>query len=698
MNSTFALLAVVACLCVAAFVLARGPRTFAHRMLAAGMLLLAVERALLAAGLATFSPIQVLSWNRARLLAEALLPGTWLLFSLSFGRANYRDFIRGWKWPAVAAFLLPIVMAAAFADDFLLGATPVEGSRDWMLPIGWSGRLYSVAFLLGSVAVLVNLEKTLRGFTGTLQWQVKFMIAGAMGIFSARICILSISLLYSALNTAFESLGSAALVIASSLMLLSLVRSSFSDVNIYLSRSALYHSVTALLVGLYLLAVGLISGFVGAFGKGLPLPLEYFLLFLALMGLALLLLSAKVRNRWRSWLMRHLKRPEHDYREAWSNFTRRTQSLVDIPQLSAAIARMVSETLDVPSVSLWLLDEPRSRVELSASTAVSVAAADAHQVPRAGFDGVGQAMCRQPFPVDLEGPESELGAAIRSSGLPCFERERTRCCVPLCASGELVGFMTLGGRLSGGPFSLEDLDLLKMIADQAAGSILGLKLSERIRDAKQLEAFQTMSTFFAHDLKNVASTLSLTLRNMPDYLDDPDFRKEALRVIGQSVEKIKTLCSRLSVLRERIDLDLREMDLNGLVRATLAQFNGCLQDRLETDLGEVPPVPMDPEQMQKVLTNLILNAGEASGDDGGIRVTTERHGRWAVLSVGDNGVGMSREFMERSLFQPFRTTKEKGMGIGLFHSKMIVEAHGGRIEVESEEGQGATFRVLLPVG
>jgi len=65
--------------------------------------------------------------------------------------------------------------------------------------------------------------------------------------------------------------------------------------------------------------------------------------------------------------------------------------------------------------------------------------------------------------------------------------------------------------------------------------------------------------------------------------------------------------------------------------------------------------------------------------------------------VIDDGCGMSREFMQRSLFHAFRTTKKQGTGIGLFHSRKIVEAHGGRIEVESEEGKGSTFRVVLPL-
>ena len=67
-----------------------------------------------------------------------------------------------------------------------------------------------------------------------------------------------------------------------------------------------------------------------------------------------------------------------------------------------------------------------------------------------------------------------------------------------------------------------------------------------------------------------------------------------------------------------------------------------------------------------------------------------------VLTVADNGCGMAPDFSSGSLFRPFQTTKKEGFGIGMFQSKMIVEAHGGRIEVESQLNKGTTFRVLLP--
>ena len=98
-----------------------------------------------------------------------------------------------------------------------------------------------------------------------------------------------------------------------------------------------------------------------------------------------------------------------------------------------------------------------------------------------------------------------------------------------------------------------------------------------------------------------------------------------------------------------------------------------------------------------MLTNLVLNARDALGSGGCIQVRTEHQDGRVVLSVADNGCGMSQSFVKDSLFRPFQSTKKKGLGIGLFQSRAIVEAHGGGIHVETEVGRGTTFLVSLPV-
>ena len=127
------------------------------------------------------------------------------------------------------------------------------------------------------------------------------------------------------------------------------------------------------------------------------------------------------------------------------------------------------------------------------------------------------------------------------------------------------------------------------------------------------------------------------------------------------------------------------------MRATLASLDGHFRAQVTPELGEVPPVALDAEQIQKVLENLLLNANDAVAEGGHIGVSTGFRDGWAEIAVSDDGCGMSAEFVEKRLFRPFQTTKKQGMGIGLFHSRTIVEAHGGRLEVTSAEGKGSTF-------
>jgi putative PEP-CTERM system histidine kinase len=279
-----------------------------------------------------------------------------------------------------------------------------------------------------------------------------------------------------------------------------------------------------------------------------------------------------------------------------------------------------------------------------------------------------------------------------------FHESRMRYAVGLRAGGELVGVMTLNDDRVGAEKALttEDLLLLETLASQLAASLLKLKLMAGLRSAKEVETFQTVSTFFVHDLKNLASRLSLTMQNLPANFDNPEFRADALRVISNSLSKIDDMCSRLAMLRQNIELKLDTGDLNQLIRTTLGEFTGNLKAELVQDLQPLPKVRMDAEQMHKVLTNLVINANEAVNGNGMIHVSTILDGRRVGFAVRDNGCGMSEEFIEKSLFRPFQTTKKKGLGIGLFHTKLIVEAHHGTLEVQSSPGTGTEFRVLLP--
>ncbi|MGH7822014.1 MAG: ATP-binding protein, partial [Candidatus Binatia bacterium] len=273
---------------------------------------------------------------------------------------------------------------------------------------------------------------------------------------------------------------------------------------------------------------------------------------------------------------------------------------------------------------------------------------------------------------------------------------RVRHAIALVSGGERLGVMTLGERVTRDRFSVEDLDLLKTISDQAAASLRNARLSQQLVRAKEMENFQMLSAFFVHDLKNLASMLSLTVQNLPRNYDNPRFRDDALRVMSESVAKINAMCAQLSMVTRQLAIEPVPADLRDLVSRTLESLNGSLGVPVTCELGATPKVAVDPEQMGRVIVNLVLNARDATRAGGEIRIATGETADGAALTVADTGCGMSEEFVQQSLFRPFRTTKSEGMGIGLFQSKRIVEAHHGRIEVESREGQGSVFRVILP--
>ncbi|MCK5915544.1 MAG: PEP-CTERM system histidine kinase PrsK, partial [Deltaproteobacteria bacterium] len=202
-----------------------------------------------------------------------------------------------------------------------------------------------------------------------------------------------------------------------------------------------------------------------------------------------------------------------------------------------------------------------------------------------------------------------------------------------------------------------------------------------------------ISAFVMHDLKNQVSSLSLMVENATDYIDDPEFQKDMLGTLAGTIDKMKNLIARLKNLREKPELNLAEVDLLEIAERVIENVGR------EVELKAAGPVlaVADREELDTVLLNLIINAFEAGDQAPAVQVAVGRGLDDApYVKISDAGCGMSVEFIDNRLFKPFSTTKTKGLGIGLYQCKQIVEAHGGQIEVASEIGIGTTFVVTLP--
>jgi putative PEP-CTERM system histidine kinase len=358
---------------------------------------------------------------------------------------------------------------------------------------------------------------------------------------------------------------------------------------------------------------------------------------------------------------------------------------------------LISETFEVLSVTIWLLDEQKDQFIAGASTAPQPGEASAANPPAAASSAVAAGLRVRSSPFDLEGVDEPWAEELRQLNATTFPKGGDRWCVPLRAGEQGLGVLVLADRVNGSDYTLEELQLLQCIAVQVTSVLLNLRLANEVARSRELEAFRTMSAFFVHDLKNAAASLNLMLQNLPVHFDDPAFRADALRGIGNTARRIDEMIGRLTSLRQRPGFKPVEADLNQLVSEALDRLDEMPHVDLTKELQPLPSILADREQIQSVVTNLVLNARDALGPGGRIWVRTEHAGGSVVLTVTDNGCGMSAAFLKDSLFRPFQSTKKKGLGIGMFQSRMVVEAHGGSIRVESETGKGSTFRVSLPV-
>jgi putative PEP-CTERM system histidine kinase len=566
-----------------------------------------------------------------------------------------------------------------------------------MFGLGIPGIVLNLLFLLGSVLVLMNLERTYRAAVGTMLWRIKFMILGLGVIFAVRAYVSSQVLLFHAVNLSLQAVTVTAVLLGGVLILRSLFRAGHFNTDVYPSQSALHNSLTVLLAGIYLLIVGVFAKVVTFLGGDAAFTLKAFVLLVTLVLLAILLLSDRVRLHTRRFVSRHFQRPLYDYRSVWRRFTEGTASCVKQAELCQAAVKLVTDIFQVLSVTIWLVDDKRENFVFATSTFLSETKANDLKPQSVDAMEVMRALENHSDPIDIDASKESWTVVLRRCHPDEFRKGGNRVCVPMIGGGEVLGLIILGDRVGGVSFSWQDFDLLKCVADQVAASFLNAQLSQKLLQAKEMEAFQTMSAFFVHDLKNTTSKLNLMLKNLPVHFNDPEFRADALRGISKTVAHINHLIGRLSLLRHELQIKPVESDLNEVVVKALAGWEEAAGVSLVKDLRPLPKILLDQEQMLKVVTNLVLNARDAVSPAGEIRIETAQSNGWVILTVSDNGCGMAPEFLSRSLFRPFQTTKKNGLGIGLFQSKMIVEAHRGKVQVESQPGKGTTFRIILPL-
>lgn len=675
----------------------RAGRSLTRWLFVAGMACLAAEGVFSALSVDSVLMDEKAYWEIWRLIALSCLPGIWFVFSLIYARGDSDILLSRWKIWLIVGGATPLMLAVISRQDMFVSVSQLGSEMPNIFRLATAGTILYMVLLVGAVVALMNFERTYRASVGTMRWRIKFMILGFGVLWVAQAYTSAEALIFHALNPKLYAVDAGALLLACLLITRTLSRSGHFEVSVYPSRAVLQNSATVLLAGIYLVLVGALAKAISVLPGKAPFELRAFGVLLALVILAIVLMSDRVRLRTRRFVSRHFQRPLHDYPYVWRTFTGATACCLEPLAFCEGLARVLSEVFHALSVSVWLLDEARMKLTFTASTSLLGQSAGRPTLSPENTAEVLAALRTHPEPVDIDLAKEPWTVALRNLQPEEFRRGGDRVCVGLAAGKDLLGIILVGDRVGAAPYEVLDLELLKAIAEQAAAGLLNLQLTHKLAQAKQLEAFQAMAAFFVHDLKNTASTLSLMLKNLPVHFDDPAFRQEAVTDIARTARQIEELIGRLNMVRQELKVPSIECDLNQLVNDALKGQESTAEVEFVKELRPLPKLCLDPAQIRTLITNLVLNAREAVGRQGRILIETARANGWATLAISDNGCGMAQEFMQQRLFRPFQTTKKNGIGIGMFHCKMIVEAHHGRIDVESQKGKGTCFRISLPV-
>ncbi len=334
----------------------------------------------------------------------------------------------------------------------------------------------------------------------------------------------------------------------------------------------------------------------------------------------------------------------------------------------------------------------------------------------------------------LDHPEAVLGRLVQGStslhiaDMPPINNGLLEGCRSLIGTSivhhdELLGIIALGHQVPG-RYDEGHLRLLESITGQATLAIRNAELYAELRyyalnlenmvaertaelraaqsqliQSEKLASLGRLAAGVAHEVNNPLQAIRNCLELAIEDIDaHRPVDKELLTVAEQDVERIRRIVSQLLDFSRRDSGALNLLDVGGVVQSVLRLVDRQLERaniRLIAEIANTAPVQINEDQFKQVILNLILNAQEAMPDGGSLLVSVGQHGEEVYISVTDTGVGIPERDMSR-IFDPFFSTKVDGTGLGLAVSYGIVEGHGGRIEVKSQEGYGSTFTVKLP--
>lgn len=465
--------------------------------------------------------------------------------------------------------------------------------------------------------------------------------------------------------------------------------------RVQLSRAATFQSISLLAILSYLILMMSATRLLEFVGGHWVRVGQIGVIFVMTLVALVLLPSGRMRALARVMLAKHLFEHRYDYREEWLRFARTIGSAGDgQAPLGERVIKAMADIADAPGGLLFVPDD-YGRLVLSASWNWRGA------LPSAGGEAGPLMRFLETTLFVLDFGSMRDGALLKrgeSAELPQWLAELDGWAgIPLLHNERLVGLVLVEHPPVRRPLDWEDFDLFRTAGVQAAACLAEARGQEALANSQRFDEFNRRFAFIIHDVKNLVSQLSLIIRNAERHADKPEFREDMIATLHSSVKKMNDLLARLGRGGPNVEAEpVRAVPVARAVAAVAAIKGRVHPVEVEGEPGLAALA--DPSRLEQAMMQLVQNAIDASPADAPIRISYSARGADAAIDIVDLGCGMSADFVRTRLFQPFASTKETGFGVGAYEARALVAAMGGRIEVESREGSGTRFTLLLPRG
>jgi putative PEP-CTERM system histidine kinase len=545
-------------------------------------------------------------------------------------------------------------------------------------------------FLVLNLWTLVMLEQLYRNADVKSKWALWPLIIALGAIFVFDFVMFAQASMLAQLDFNFWYLRSFVAIAAVPFLLISTRRMKNWSVNVFISRDVVFYSSMLMISGMYLLIMAFAGYVINYLGGHWGNMLSLAFLVMGTVVLAALLMTEKLRREVKVFITKHFFANKYDYRVEWQKLIEQLETSEDNDYYQTAL-NIMRGSMEI-SYGAIIKKKPSGRFEALYTDEIEI-----NQALFTQLQLVDQYCANKPWIVDIREYNSiENSYAELFIDSDIFVDAGVSIIVPIISSEQHYGFFLLSSpsdekRL----LNWEDRDLLTAIAKQLNHYLALNEANDKLAYAKQFDAFNRMSAFLVHDLKNVQAQLALISANAERHRDNPAFIDDVFETVTSATQRLdKTL----SQLRNKTVIEAQQanVNLNRLIEQVVAQRNVDLP-KVSVEFEQEINMVIDKDTLFSVLNHLLQNAQEATSDDGWVNIKVSYFEHSLNLAISDNGKGMSEHFIKHRLFKPFDTTKgNAGMGIGVFEAKQFIEGLGGSIQVTSFEHKGTSFVLNIP--